>query len=186
MIQVDETISIGNIELQIVSEDASVDDQGRIEFKRLTLEHGDNSRTFTFEEPAHYHELKSSIINRLLDAIDEDQYKDHVYGDNVHSPSFLQEDTQRAEVLEAVADNNPVTSSDIQEITGVEYASSELAALSDKDLVSPVAKQGSSHVYSITPRGMTEVIAHRDGEIDPNTEQKGLDALFEGEDRQSA
>ena len=182
MVTVEHEIDIASETIEIRCEDGEVQEGGVIRFPSATASFNGSTKFLEFGEKIGFKEVQDRIVGKLFEAIESDDDRGNIYGKDFESPRCIEPETKRAEILQVISDNSPLTSSEVGAATDVNYASSELSALRDKGLVEPVAQKGDQYVYAITPLGLSEVIAHRNGSLTQGERQSGLDELFGNEE----
>ena len=182
MIDVEDEIQVASETISIRCENASVNDEGQLLLPSASVAYGSVTKVLEFDDELNFHEAKQEVVDRLFGYMESDNSEGNIYGKDFDSPRCIEPGTKRAEIIQVVADNSPITSREVGAATDVNYASSELSALRDKGLVEPVAQKDDQYVYAITPLGLSEVIAHRNGSLTQGERQSGLNELFGNEE----
>jgi DNA-binding transcriptional ArsR family regulator len=185
MVTVEHDIDIASESIEVRCEGGELGDDGIIRFPSATASFNDSTKLIEFDEKVGFKEVQDRIVNELFSAFNSDDEGGTIYGKDFSAPRFLEPRTKRAEILEVIADNSPITSREVGAATDVNYASSELSALRDKGLVQPVSQKDGQYVYAITPLGLSEVIAHRNGTLRKPERQSGLNELFDNEEAEN-
>jgi hypothetical protein len=123
------------------------------EIERSIMEQGDNT---TINKKVAQQLAKDHIWNRL-------NHKTVMVEDGEHE-QVIDDDTDLLDILHELYHQRLTTRTNLEDRRGAQIRHDQMKRLEDKKLVSHVGKDGRAHLYTVTPRGVAELMSHEDTE----------------------
>lgn len=192
MMEITDVLSHGDMEYDIRILDGSI--KGGAKYaEKVEISDGDLKRVaiLSLEEEVHESEIKDHLLPGLVEKILHMEETVNTGDPDYTEPRFVNEGTNKAKILLSIYRMFPTTNELVAHYTDIEGVSAYTSKLRDDNLVAYVGNENKSRVIVPTHVGMKEVYCLRGGIPDTKvsdrerggkeTDQTGLDGLFEGE-----